>query len=33
LWHTHVIFTEEKKAGHIESFSVVKGATLKIPVK
>jgi acetolactate decarboxylase len=32
-WHTHVIFTEERKAGHVESFSVGKGATLRIPVK
>ena len=32
-WHTHVIIKDEKKAGHVEKFGVLKNSTLKLPVR
>jgi hypothetical protein len=32
-WHTHVLFKNEKTAGHIDAFVVEKGAKLLLPVK
>lgn len=31
-WHLHVIFPNENTTGHVDAFSVSKGATLKLPV-
>lgn len=31
LWHVHVLFKDEKTAGHIDAFSVLKGAKLRLP--
>lgn len=33
LWHIHVIFKDEKKAGHVENYGVLKNSTLKLPVR
>jgi alpha-acetolactate decarboxylase len=33
FWHVHVFFRNDKTAGHVDAFSVAKGATLKLPVK
>jgi acetolactate decarboxylase len=30
-WHVHVLFTEEKTTGHVNAFSVQKGAILRLP--
>lgn len=30
-WHVHVLFRDEKKAGHVEKFGVGKGSILKLP--
>ncbi|MEK6673908.1 MAG: acetolactate decarboxylase [Nitrospirota bacterium] len=32
-WHVHVIFKDEKKAGHVENYGVLKNSTLKLPVR
>ncbi len=32
-WHVHVLFTNEKTTGHVNAFSVQKGATLQLPCK
>lgn len=31
-WHSHVIFTDNKKAGHVEKFGVRNAAVLKFPM-
>lgn len=33
FWHMHVLFRNEKTAGHIDAFSVAKGAKLRLPIK
>jgi alpha-acetolactate decarboxylase len=33
FWHVHVFFKNDKTAGHVDAFSVEKGATLRLPVK
>ena len=33
FWHVHVFFRNDKTAGHVDAFSVAKGATLRLPVK
>jgi hypothetical protein len=32
-WHAHVLFRNDRTAGHIDAFSVMKGEKLRLPVK
>jgi hypothetical protein len=31
-WHLHVLFSDEKKAGHVDEIVVQKDTVLKLPV-
>jgi hypothetical protein len=33
LWQVHIIFKNEKTAGHADAFSVLKGSKLRLPIK
>jgi alpha-acetolactate decarboxylase len=32
-WHVHVLFKDERTTGHVNAFSVEKGATLRLPAR
>lgn len=33
IWHIHAVFKDEKTTGHANTFTILKGATLELPVK
>ncbi len=33
LWHIHVLFSDNNNTGHVNAFSVIKGARLLLPVR
>lgn len=33
LWHIHVLFKDDNNTGHVNAFSVVKGARLQLPAR